>query len=503
MNTNYKFAIDKIQEAYDKQSQKETLNKYITLYKSIKACILNKDLPHNWLLPSTRVLAREMQFSRTTTNKAYELLQLERLIIPKAGSGNRVNYEPSHFSKKNVKDDFSKTLLQQHVTYPPISKKGEMFLNNMSLINRPKDNNIAFKPGLPPLDIFPINQWKKLLNNYWMYIKSSGLSYHQTTGVTDFKKSICNYLNVSRNIKCEYDQIIVTSGNLQSLFLITSAIIEIGDTVILENPVFPNVHSIFKSQQSNILPISLDKEGISLNEIKYHEDLKPKLVHTTPSNHYPLGIRMTLKRRKDLLKWASKNSALIIENDYENEIANYETRLPAIYNLDTEDRTVYLTTFNRLLHPSLRLGFMIVPKFLVKTIEALQEHSHRFVTPSIQTVMNQFIEKNYLYKHLKTSIEIAKERHDLFKQEFESQIKTMYIQEKPFSSFHVLALFKDEVSLEDEANIILKLKERNISCYPLSKCYIGKPLQKGLIIGYASVRSTIIKKKIKAMQEII
>ena len=498
MNTNYKFAINRIHKEYLNQEKFKPYTKYVVLYRSIKQCILNHELPHDWLLPSTRILAQELDLSRTTTNKAYELLQLEKLILSKAGSGNKVNYDSSINSEKEI----SKKKSSNKMLYPTISQKGISYLKNVSLLNRPHDNNLAFRPGLPPIDVFPVNQWKKLLDAYWRHIKSSSLSYSNSTGIEELKKSIRKYLYVSRNIKCSHDQIVIVSGSLQSLYLITNALINKGDSVVIENPLFPNVHSVFKSSEANLIPIDLDDEGIDITQMNTIKK-QVKLAHVTPSNHYPLGIKMSLKRRQEVLNWAAKNKALIIENDYENEIANADESIPTIFSLDTEDRTIYMGTFNRLLHPSIRLGYMIVPKYLVHTVAAIQEHSHRFVTPSIQVVMNQFIEKNYLYQHIKKSIEVAKTRHDLFISLFNEKSKNMYIQHKSFSSFHVLALYKNDVSVEDENKLIQQLKGHNVTVFSLSNCYVGDPKLKGLILGYSSVRPNFLKQKVKQMTELL
>jgi len=183
MNTNYKFAINRIHKEYLNQEKIKPFNKYVVLYRSIKQCILNNELPHDWLLPSTRILAQELEISRTTTNKAYELLQLEKLILSKAGSGNRVN----HNSSRNSEIEINKKYINKSL-YPSISQKGVSYLNNFSLLNRPHDSNLAFRPGLPPIDVFPVNQWKKLLDAYWRHIKSSGLSYSNSTGIEELKK---------------------------------------------------------------------------------------------------------------------------------------------------------------------------------------------------------------------------------------------------------------------------------------------------------------------------
>lgn len=96
-----------------------------------------------------------------------------------------------------------------------------------------------------------------------------------------------------------------------------------------------------------MIPVNLDQEGIDIQSLEAQNDLQPKLIHVTPSNHYPLGTKMSLERRKELLKYAESKGALIIENDYENEIANWKNATTSIYSLDTQDRTIYMGTFNR------------------------------------------------------------------------------------------------------------------------------------------------------------
>lgn len=499
MNTNHNFAVHRIKNKFHQQKEGVVTNKYILLYQAIKQCIVTVELPNDWVLPPTRILADELGLSRTTVIKTYELLQLEKLIKAKMGSGNTVNYAKS--TPKAIKN-ISEQLRDKHL-YPKISQKGNSYLQNINLINRLPNNNLAFRPGLPPIDVFPVNQWKKLLNTYWRHIKSSGLNYSQSTGIRELKNSISNYLNISRNIKCQPDRIVIVSGSLQSLYLIANTLIDQDDAVVVENPLFPNVHSVFKSSQANLIPIDLDAEGIDINQLRAIENEQPKIVHVTPSNQYPMGTRMSLKRRQELLQWASNNKSLIIENDYEHEIANTTESIPTLYSLDNEDRTIYMGTFNRLLHPSIRLGYMLVPEYLIEAVEALQEHSHRFVSPSIQVVMNQFIEKNYLYQHLKNCIEVANERHDIFVSEFEKVSRNMYLQEKPFSSFHLIAHFKSSVSIDHEKEVIKQLNENEITTFSLSKCYVGEAKQQGLILGFSSVRPSILKRKVAKMGTII
>ena len=188
MNTNHVFALNRIKSSFEKHNKKRLKKKYISLYLAIKDCIHKVELPHLWIIPSTRILAIEMNLSRTTVVKAYELLSLEKLILPKRGSGFSVN-----FSSNTIVDSKQiKNQLVDNSLYPELSEKGYAYLQNITLLDRESNKGIAFRPGLPPLDIFPVNQWKNLLNIYWRHVKSSGLSNSPSSGINALKINICN-----------------------------------------------------------------------------------------------------------------------------------------------------------------------------------------------------------------------------------------------------------------------------------------------------------------------
>jgi GntR family transcriptional regulator / MocR family aminotransferase len=494
METKASFILDKIVEKYSVASKKSRKSKYLILYQSIKNCIQTKILIHQTNLPSTRKLAISLHLSRTTILKAFELLVLEKLIIPKKGSGYLVNF----YKEKN-----QGVIAFKDAIYPEISEKGMSFLKNEIVQSANLNKSFTFRPGLPPLDIFPVNQWKSLLNVYWKNIKSSSLSNAPSSDLNPLKINICNYLNVCRNIICEPEQLLIVSGSLQSLYLISNAILNKGDAVVIENPTFPNVISIFNSIEAHIIPLPIDNNGIVLKNATINQAQKPKLIHVTPSNHYPHGVKMSLKRRKEIIEWATKNRAFIIENDYENEMSSTKQSLPSIYSLDQEDRTIYLGTFNRILHPNIRLGYIIVPKYLIKTIKAIQEHSHKFVNPSIQLVMSQFIEKNYLYLHLKNILKVAQEREILFRKLFNENTTHLKIEDKPFCSLHLVAKFTSPVFVEQEYKLLELFKESNIVADSLSNCYIDKEKQFGFIFGYSCVRTSLMQQKVIQMTKII
>jgi len=486
----------KIRQSYldlkEKQAQKRS--KYFLLYEAIKQSILKADLPAELQLTPSRALAKDLDLSRSTVLKAYELLSLEGYISAIQGSGYQINA-----INASVNNELPKVDLE--IAYPALSAVASGFMKNVDSLNTTDDKSVGFRPGLPPLDIFPVNQWKNLSNSYWRYVKSSALTYSPSSGNEQLKKSLAAYLNLSRGIKCESSQIIIVAGSLQSLYLLGNVIMDPGDSIVVEDPTFPNVKSIFSSLRTQLLGVPLDEQGIKVEAMDSAAHKRAKLIHLTPSNHYPLGVRMSKKRRLEVLDWAKRHNAFIIENEYEHEINNYSESIPSLFSLDQEARTIFLGTFNRLLHPSIRVGYMVLPPYLIDAVEALLKHSHRFVTPSIQVVLNQFIEKKYIYNHIKKVVEVADRRKGYFIRSFEELFADrLPLQSSAVRSLHLLAKVEGKLS---DREIKERMEREHILVHTLSKCAIQQPGTNGLIFGYSSVREQTARRKLDRMAELI
>jgi GntR family transcriptional regulator/MocR family aminotransferase len=491
MPTNTDFILKMIQEKFNLSFKRSTPSKYLQISNFIKERIDEREIPVGHHLPTTRKLAETLNVSRSTVIKAYEQLQIQGIIKAKQGSGYLIRDRTTKTPVRKFEQDPGQ--------YPSISKKGKLFKKNVSLIHSTSEKFVAFRPGVPPLDVFPVGQWKRLSNLYWRNIKYSSLSFSDSSGIESLKKNIANYLSLIRGIQCDYEQIVIVSGSLQSLYLISNALLNQNDTMVLENPTFPNVHSIFRSLGANLKPLGVDDNGIKINDLELEDNERPKLIHLTPSNHYPTGVQMSYERKLEVLKWADQHKAIIIENDYDHEISNWNSRQESIFSLDNKDRTVFLGTFNRLLHQSVRLGYMVVPYYLLDVIKALQKHSHRFVSPSNQLVMSQFIEKNYLYNHICNVIEVAEERKAIFLENFKKYMHPS-VQLKPSQarSLHLLTEIPDEVS---DKKITEDLRDINITAHHYSKCFMNDS-KNGLIFGYSCVKSPKIINKIRKVSEV-
>ena len=461
---------------------------YQNLYNALKKVITEKMIPADIKLPPSRILSKDLKISRSSVIKAYELLSLENYIVSRQGSGYYIvpDKRQTNASPKKIQSNI--------YGFPAISKRAKSFQKNQYLsTDNFSKKNIAFRPGLPPLDIFPIKKWKNITNNYWAHSKPTYLSYAPPEGLDILRIRIANYLKIYRNIDCNYQQIIITSGSLHSLYLIGNALINKGDGIVMENPTFPRAYNLFKSLKARVVACDIDRYGMDISRIK---NPHIKLLYTTPSNQYPLGVKMSFERRLEILEWTARNNALVVEDDYDHEFSNWKNPVPSLFSLDKHSRVIYQGTFNKLLHPSLRLGYMIVPEYLKEPVKAVYEQSTRFIPSSTQEILSRFIEKDYLNKHLREVVKIAQERKQLF---LDSTKESLAI-ETTDTGLHLIAKIKHSIKDTDAFKILLS---KNVVAYPLSNYYIGKEKKEGLVMGYSSVNSKVIKEKTGLINDLL
>lgn len=471
--------------------QQEQGSIYYNLYLALKKAVLDKEIPDNFKLPPSRILANDLSLSRSTVIKAYELLALEKIITPRQGSG----YYTNRLSENTPAENGMKLQKKEPQVFPKISKLGKSFIQNSEFrVDENYSGSVCFRPGLPPLDLFPTTIWQKLNNEYWKAVPHSELSYSDSLGIAALRKHIAKYLKIYRNINCDPNQIVITTGSLHSLSIISKAILDPKDAVILENPTYKKAYNLFKSFKANAHIADLSNDDFDINSLADHHN--SKLLYVTPSNQYPSGERMSLNRRKEILNLAAQKNILIIEDDYDHEFSNWDEPISSIFSLDCNDSVVYLGTFNKLLHPSLRLGYMIIPKFLISTVTALSRHTYRFVSPSLQNVMAEFISNDYLNKHLRKVIKISDQRKRQFIEHFEDLFHDKIKLEANNTGLHIIGILKDHIKDYDFCNY---LNQNNITVYPLSSYYISENSRNGLVMGYCSVNTTRLKKKLNIM----
>ena len=473
-----------------------TANKSLSIYQdlaaSLKKSISNNQLLKGEKLPPTRLLANDLGISRSTVIKAYDILCIEKYVTSVQGAG----YFVEDIRQRKVVS-LSSTANKKSAR-PDISLRAKNFKKHINLMNRTRNKGIAFRPGLPPLDIFPVRQWQQLTNNYWKKVTFSEMSYGAPLGIESLRKNIADYLRIYRNIQCDYEQVVVVTGSLHSLSMVGDLLLDEKDQVIIENPTYANALAIFKSLKAELISAEIDKEGLNIKSINQKKIVKPKLIYTTPSNQYPSGVQMSLERRLELLDWAKNNNCLIVEDDYDHEFSNWENPITSIFGLDKTDSVIYQGTFNKLLHPSIRLGYLIVPPYLVEDMRAAYEQTLRFVSPVTQKVMSSFIEKNYLSTHLRKVIEVSNERRIFFTEQFYKHFGDTITLSDTNKGLHLIA----HLSEVNDVLLSKHLDKYGITVFPYSKYFFKGNKPNGLVIGFSSVDKPVIKEKIALMSRL-
>ncbi|MCJ8283746.1 MAG: PLP-dependent aminotransferase family protein, partial [Rivularia sp. ALOHA_DT_140] len=382
-----------------------------------------------------------------------------------------------------------------------LSKYGETLVNTPNVPRVAEPNlKINFRYGTPGIGEFPIKIWRRLLSRYcsasvdWLYYSTEPLGYKP------LREAITRYLTRSRAVNCHPEQILITNGTQQALDLILRLLIEPGETIAIENPGYLSARIIFETQKAQILPISVDNSGLIVKELANSPQKNIRLVYVTPSHQFPTGAILSLPRRLELLNWAQQSGGLIIEDDYDSEFRYGEKPIPALQGLDKSDSVLYIGTFSKVLFPSLRIGYLVLPKSLVAIFTRAKWLNDRHLPILEQQALTDFIESGYLERHIRKMRSIYDKRRQTLvkalKTHFDSRAEILG--EK--AGIHVMVNFKTNLSDEE---IIQKSAKIGIGMMSANPHYFKNNSTGEFIFGYGDLTENQLKEGIIKLAEII
>lgn len=366
------------------------------LYEALRQEILAGRLPPRQRLPSTRVLAQTLSIARSTVTQSYDLLLSEGYLQAVVGSGTYVCDQ--------LPDDLLQTPAIQPAPPPEaatirLSRYGSSLASVTPLTVAEPDLPISFRYGRPALDQFPLEQWRKLTSRHCR--RHDWLDYaHEPLGYGPLREAIAQYITQARAIHCRPEQILITNGTQQAIYLTARLLLDPGDTVAYENPGYPSARRIFHSQGARLLPIPVDQSGIQVEALEHSPD-PIRLVYVTPSHQFPTGAVLSLPRRLALLTWAQQTGSLIVEDDYDSEYRYSGRPIPALQGLGDGQSVLYVGTFSKVLFPSLRIGYVVLPPALAPVFSRAKWLIDRQVPELEQAVLADFITEGHLERHIR------------------------------------------------------------------------------------------------------
>lgn len=348
------------------------------LYEELRAAILDGRLPRGARLPATRDLATRYSVSRGVVVGAFEQLGDEGYLTSRVGAGTTV--------RARVAEDYLPGA--PHALPPPPRRARSL------PIPRP------FSPIEPALAEFPIKTWARLSARVLARISPRLLARGDPAGSRALREAVAAYLGASRGVACTPDHIVIVSGAQQALDLIARLVVRPGDPVWIEDPGYSGAVDAFRNANAKIVPVRVDDNGLDPAHGR-RRCARPVAAYLTPAHQFCLGVSLSPERRVDLVRWANETGTVLIEDDYDSEFRYGGPPLPALRSLPTATSVFLLGTFSKVLFPSLRLGYMVVPDAWIDRILALRYQLDLYPPAISQAVVTAFLADGHFARHLR------------------------------------------------------------------------------------------------------
>jgi len=469
------------------------------LYDAIKQAILDGRMGPGTQLPPTRELSRLFGISRQTVLNAYAQLMAEGFLSGTVGKGTFVGASLPLASpaRRSVPESAAPRPLR------PLSKRGQCFVGEAARLNIHQGMPRAFRIGMPGLDVFPFEVWARLEARRWRH-PGHHLGYDDPAGCAPLREALAAYLRASRGVHCAPEQVIVTSGSQQALFLIASMLLAPNDAAWVEEPGYRGITASLRAVDARACPVPLDNEGLSVAfGIERYPDAK--LVYATPSHQLPLGVTMSLQRRLALLGWAARNKVWVVEDDYDSEYRYTGPPLASLQSLDTAGCVLYVGTLSKLLFPGLRLGYLVVPPALVDAFTQGKAIIDRHTATVPQLVLADFITQGHFSRHIKRTRTVYAERRAALLDALDAHLADELQIGATDAGIQFTATFRRR---RNDQAVVQAALEKGIELRALSGFYnagLAEPEAQasGLLFGFAAVRPEKIRRGVLTLRPLL
>ncbi|HEU0297432.1 MAG TPA: PLP-dependent aminotransferase family protein, partial [Anaerolineales bacterium] len=389
---------------------------YQQLYAHMRAAILSGELKRGLKLPSSRALADELGVSRNTVQNAYRQLAAEGYLESVEGSGTFVTRVLPDLLLAAPGDKVPKDSSRA-----PVGSPGETQFSDharLQLQATPMPEALPqpsptrprpFRADVPALDVFPYELWRRLAVRQARRLPRSAFLYQDSAGYLPLREAIAAHIAVSRQVHCLPDQVMIVPGSQGALDLASRMLINSGDSVWMEDPGYPGARGAFIGAGARVVPVPVDDEGLVV-DIGVARSNEARLVYVTPSHQFPLGVTLSLSRRLALLDWAKRVNAYVIEDDYDSEFRFTGRPLAALQGLDDANRVIYVGTFSKVLFPSIRIGYMILPTPLIGPFLNVRRLVDIHSPMLEQAVLADFMIEGHFRRHLRRMRTLYAER---------------------------------------------------------------------------------------------
>ena len=471
------------------------------LYRGLRRSILGGRFPPGARLPSTRELATDLRLSRNVVLMAFDQLVAEGYVEGRVGSGT--------FVSATLPDAALAPWSARSADRPPSQRprlsshaRRVMALAPLPPAGAPIRPGLRydFRYGLPSIADFPQQIWSRVVARRSRAVSLRTLRYGRALGYEPLREAIAEYVTRARGVVATPEQVVVVNGTQQALDLVTRLLLDRGDRVVVEEPCYLMARNSFLAAGARLVPVPVDGAGIDVAKLPRKGGVR--LAYVTPSHQFPLGGVLPLSRRLELLRWAAETGAHIVEDDYDSEF-RYEGRpVEAVQGLDRSGRVLYVGTFSKMLFPSLRIGYLVVPESLVPAAAAVRFMIDYHTSTFEQEVLAEFITEGHFERHLRRSRARNAARRAALLEALDEELGDRVTIAGDNAGIHVVAWLRGIAESRLEA-IRVRAAARDLGIYAITPYYLRPPRQAGLLLGYAYPTERDIRAGIAILRDIL
>ena len=460
------------------------------IYDSFRDRIIRRELRAGELVPSSRRLARELRVSRLPVLNAYAQLLAEGYFQTRVGAGTFVATSLPSQGERLLGvaaariDNTSRRISSRAAAMPPYQRP--VWAGNLG----------PFQVGQPDLHSFPMDIWSKLIARYSRRVQVKGLQYGDPMGLPELRETIAVYLRTARRVYCEAGQIMIVSGSQQALDLTTRVIVGPAAAVWVEEPGYWLVHYVLRAGGCRSVTVPVDAEGLNV-AAGIRLNRKARAAFVAPSHQYPLGVTMSATRRLQLLEWAHRAGAWIVEDDYDSEYRYNSKPIASLQGMDHHDRVIYIGTFSKVMFPALRLGYIVIPPDLVERFTAMRQSMDLCPSHIPQSVMHEFIREGHFARHIRRMRPIYAERREILVTELARAFGEGGVIIGDEAGLH-LALLLSKV--RNDRQLAARAAKESLWLSPLSASYVGKSPRHGFVLGFGNARANQIPAAVRQLK---
>ena len=464
------------------------------VYDAYRTAIVDRSLRAGQRVPSTRVLASELGISRIPILTAYAQLLSEGYFESRVGAGTVVS--------RSLPDQvtFSEARGAQSTKVQAGSRRlAKRCTNSLPVENVPWRRGWgAFGVSQVAFGHFPFQVWNALVTRHCRNAHAKSLDYGEAMGSKDLREAIAAYLRTARGVRCEAQQIMVVSGSQQALDISARVVFNPGSRVWMEEPGYRFARNVFAIHGCEIVPVPVDYSGLDVAAgIKRSRTARAALV--TPSHQYPLGVTMSASRRMQLLDWAQSSESWIIEDDYDSEYRYESMPIASLQGLDSNSRVIYIGTFSKVLFPSLRLGYLVIPPDLIERFLAVRVAMDIGPPHFFQGVLADFIREGHFSRHIRRMRLLYSERRRVLNDCIREELGFSADVTGGQAGMHLSVTLKGIRDCE----IAERASRQNLWLVPLSTSYIGKASRHGFILGFGSTEVEDIPNAVRKLRTLL